>query len=228
VLNYVDSQETGEPGLATMSFDNNASTIWHTRWSSGDDPYPHEIRVDLGNTYKIYEFTYLARQDGTNGMVKDYELYLTTDTLNWGLPVLTGQFVNTAAPQTVVFDTAVVGHYFKFRALSEINGNPWASVAEFSFVGCYHITGIDNSQINNKSITAFPVPTNGMINITLPIAGKLNYRIVSNLGQTVEIGEIQSTENTHSFDLKNRLAGMYFILLTDENGIKYRVKVIKQ
>ena len=135
-LLYVDSEETNDPGLATMSFDDDPETIWHTRWSTGDDPYPHEIQIDLGESYKVFSFTYLARQDGVNGRIADYELYISRDQLDWGDPVSTGTFVNTSAPQTVDFPQGVTGRYFRLRALSEVNGNPWASAAEFSLVGC--------------------------------------------------------------------------------------------
>jgi len=135
-LIYVDSEEVNDPGLAVMSFDNDPSTIWHTAWSTGDVPYPHEIQIGLGQEYWIYKFIYLTRQDSENGRIKDYELYIGDDTLNWGIPVKTGQFVNTSALQTIVLDTAKAGRFFRLRALSEVNGNPWASAAEFSMVGC--------------------------------------------------------------------------------------------
>ena len=78
-LKYVDSEEVNYPGFATMAFDNDPSTIWHTRWSTGSDPYPHHMEIDLGDEYKIYEFTYQTRQDGENGRIKDFELYFSSD-----------------------------------------------------------------------------------------------------------------------------------------------------
>ena len=62
------------------------------------------MQVDMGEIYNIYKFIYLNRQDGSNGRIKDYELYITQDTLDWGDPVSMGEYENTAAPQTVVFD----------------------------------------------------------------------------------------------------------------------------
>jgi len=140
-LLYVDSEEINDPGLATMSFDNDPETIWHTRWSTGDDLYPHEIQIDMGETYRAFSFTYLTRQNGVNGRIADYELFISEDQLDWGDPVSTGTFVNTAAPQTIDFPQGVIGRYFRLRALSEVNGNPWASAAEFSLVGCIEPPG---------------------------------------------------------------------------------------
>ena len=61
-LQSVDSEETVYPGLATMAFDNDPSTIWHTRWTSGNDDYPHEMIIDMGDLYNAQTFTYLPRQ----------------------------------------------------------------------------------------------------------------------------------------------------------------------
>jgi photosystem II stability/assembly factor-like uncharacterized protein len=227
-LVYVDSEETGYPGLATMSFDDDPNTIWHTRWSSGTDPYPHEIQVDMGETYKFYKFIYLNRQDGQNGRIKDYELYISEDTLNWGEALSIGEFVNTAAPQTLVFGSPVIGRYFRLLALSEVNGNAWSSAAEFSLVGCTDLTIGTSTHSKTENLHAFPVPTNGQITISLPDSKKLQYQIVSLTGKIIANGKIPNPNNSCAFDLSNEQSGVYFIHLTDENGTGYRVKVVRE
>jgi hypothetical protein len=226
-LIYVDSEEKNYPGYATMSFDGDPETIWHTRWSTGDDPYPHEIQIDLGRVFTLYKFTYQTRQDGENGRIKAYELYISNDTLDWGPPVKTGEFANTASPQTIEFDTAETGQYFRLLALSEVNGNPWASAAEFSMVGCTDPpVGTDPSD-KTQILPAFPVPTGGIVNVTLPFRDRFSYRIISVSGSEISYGEIENTDKMHSFNLRNSPDGIYFIVLTDDQGIIYRVKVIK-
>lgn len=227
-LVYVDSEETNYPGLATMSFDDDPSTIWHTRWSSGTDPYPHEIQVDLGDIYKIFKFTYLNRQDGQNGRIKEYELYFSEDQQEWGEPVSQGEFENTSAPQTIVLDSAVIGHYFKLLALSEVNENAWASAAEFSIVGCTDITDNKDKFDCSNNITAFPVPTTGVVNISLPESKRLDYRIISINGRLIKQGVIDNPSVSYTFDLGLNKPGIYFIYLINEQGISYRVKLIKQ
>ncbi|GGK47936.1 MULTISPECIES: discoidin domain-containing protein [Flavobacteriaceae] len=145
-LIYADSQETNYPGYATMAFDGDTSTIWHTSWSSGTDQYPHEIQIDLGNSYNISIFKYLPRQSGSNGRVKDYELYFSYDKDNWGEPVKTGSFENSSAIQNIEFDTPVKGRYLRIKALSEVNDGAWTSIAEITLVGCIddNCPGIDN------------------------------------------------------------------------------------
>ncbi len=227
-LLYVDSQETGYPGLATMSFDNDPATIWHTRWSNGTDPYPHEIQIDLGETYKLYKFTLLNRQDGENGRIKAYELYMSENPLVWGTPVSNGEFENTAAPQTIVFDEAIFGRYFRLKALSEVNGNEWASVAEFSFVGCTDLTFGTNEKTAGNLLNAFPVPTSGLITVPLPEAQSFSYAIFSSSGQQLMQGKIENPEDIFSLDLSEHVSGVYFISLMDESGRVFRVKVLKE
>jgi hypothetical protein len=227
-LMYVDSEEVNYPGLATMSFDDDPETIWHTRWSTGSDPYPHEIQVDLGETYRIYEFTYLTRQDGQNGRIKDYELYISEEDFDWGEPVSSGSFENTSSPQTIEFPEGVIGKYFRLLALSEVNGNVWASAAEFTMVGCTDITfGTANDNINNE-IKAFPVPTNGELLLPLPSFTSYNYHIFNAQGRQCGQGRIEVGPANAQFNLSHLATGVYFIKLRDEVGKTYNVKLVKE
>jgi len=228
-LVYADSQQTGD--LATNAFDNNLNTMWHTKWSPSETPYPHEIQVDLGISYQVHKFTYLTRQDGSsNGRIKDYELYISESTSDWGTAVKTGSFISTSAPQTITLTTPKNGRYFRLKALSEVNGNPWASAAEFSLVGCNFTTGMKEVEID-QSVSAFPLPTNGMITLDLPISGSDNkyaYSIFSSVGVEVGEGVIESYDDLPKLDLSSLTAGIYFIILVDKQNVVYRVKVIKQ
>ncbi len=135
-LHYVDSQElVGENGAASNAFDGNASTIWHTQWSGASPLPPHEIQIDLGTSYRLSELRYLPRQNNSfNGTIADYEVYLSSDGVNWGTPVASGRFPATHAEQRVTFPETPAC-YVRLRALSEVNGNPWSSAAEINLVG---------------------------------------------------------------------------------------------
>ena len=124
-----DSQHSGNE--ARLAFDNNLSTFWHTEYWGTEPACPHTLIVDMVNTYNVSAFTYNGRNDGNqNGMVKAYEVYVSTDGQNWGTPAAKGEFKNTTAMQVAKFTTAKQGRYLKFVALSEINGNKWTSAAE--------------------------------------------------------------------------------------------------
>ncbi|MFB7620670.1 TIM-barrel domain-containing protein [Kitasatospora sp. NPDC056181] len=134
---YADSQESaGENGSAANAFDGNGGTIWHTGWSNGAAPLPHEIQIDLGARYDVDSMTYLPRQDGgVNGRIGRYEIYVSDSTASWGTPVATGTFADTASAKTVGF-TARPGRYLRLRALGEAGDRgPWTSAAEITATG---------------------------------------------------------------------------------------------
>ena len=143
-----DSQHGGNE--ARLAFDGKSDTFWHTEWGATEPRCPHTLVVDMAKTYKVTAFTYLSRQDGNqNGMVKAYEVYLSTDGKNWGTPVATGEFKNTTSLQTATLKTPAAGRYLKFVAKSEINGNAWTSAAEVGIEAEADITGIDGLQSNS-------------------------------------------------------------------------------
>jgi hypothetical protein len=127
----VDSQETSaENGAAVNAIDGNTGTFWHTAWSAGNAPLPHEIQIDMGTSHAVSGLSYLPRQDaGVNGGIANYEVYVSTDGTSWGTPVATGTFDSSKAEKIVRFP-AKTGRYLRLRALSEINGNQWTSAAE--------------------------------------------------------------------------------------------------
>ncbi len=225
-LIYVDSEEVNYPGYATMSFDGDPETIWHTRWSTGNDTYPHEIQIDMGEKYLVSEFTVLNRQDGENGRIKDYELYISDNLENWGLPVSVGTWENTAAPQTIELAQPKEGQHFRLIALSEVNGNDWASAAEFSVVGCIDVTGM--KPVDSFTMpTAYPIPTTGNLYIPLPNGEHFRYEIISDMGRPVETGNLNSTNGRAEIDLTNQPAGHYLVKLISETENIYLYHIIK-
>ncbi len=221
-----DSEEINYPGFASMAFDNDIETIWHTRWSTGSDPYPHELVIDLGEDYKAYEFIYQARTDGENGRIKNYQLYFSKDQDDWGLPVDEGNFINTAAPQKVNFQEGVEGRYFKLVALSEVNGNSWASAAELSFVGCYLDVSSDNL-IDVLAYNAYPMPVQNELNVDFPYDGSFEYLCYNMEGSLISKGSLQTHNGSLFFDTTNYNAGSYILKLITKDNNSYSIKFIK-
>ena len=63
---------------------------------------PHEIQIDLGARYAVDGLGYLPRQDGgVNGRIGGYEVYVSDTATDWGPPVVTGTFADTAAAKAV-------------------------------------------------------------------------------------------------------------------------------
>ncbi len=221
------SQEVNYPGLATMCFDDDPNTIWHTRWSTGNDPYPHEIIIDLGSVYEIFSFEYLTRQVGVNGRIKDYELYFSEEQNEWADPIKIGSFINTSAPQKVSLETSVRAKYMKFKALSEVNGGPWASAAEFSLVGCK--PQIVNTEILSleKHPNAFPIPSTGLFYIDLPKEDYKDIRVFNSQGHCVKEQNINPSNEHFNIDLFNQPSGIYFVKFTTIDNRTYHIKLVK-
>jgi len=142
-----DSQETScYNGAAANAIDGNPSTMWVTQFCPGSVPGPHEIRINLGVSHWLSALQYLPRQDGCSyGWIKQYEIYVSSDGVNWGTPVATGIFnygnLATGCPGAgvpaalQVNFTPVSGQYIRLRALSEITSNPWTTAAEINVIG---------------------------------------------------------------------------------------------
>ena len=125
----VDSQHGGNE--AKLAFDGKTNTFWHTEYQGSEPSCPHTLVVDMGTSYRVKAFTYLSRQDGTqNGMIKEYDVYLSTDGKTWGTAVVSGEFKNTTALQVATLKKVTTGRYLKLVAKSEINGKAWTSAAE--------------------------------------------------------------------------------------------------
>jgi hypothetical protein len=95
----VDSQETlAENDRGALAIDGNPATFWHTAWSSASPPPPHTFVVNFGAAESISGFTYLPRQDGSpNGIFAKYQFYTSSDGINWGSAIATGDFTTMGA-----------------------------------------------------------------------------------------------------------------------------------
>ena len=96
--------------------------------------YPHWVDLDAGEVRAIKGFTYLPRQDGSNGNIKNYSIQVSTDGKTWSEPVAQGSFENNLKEKTVHFDKPVKARFIRFTALSEQNGQDYASGAELSIL----------------------------------------------------------------------------------------------
>ena len=151
-----DSQHSGNE--ASKAFDGKNDTFWHTEYSGSEPTCPHTIVIDMVKTYRVTAITYLARQDGNqNGMVKAYEIYLSTDGKTWGTAVATGELKNTTALQTITLKSPKDARYLKFVAKSEINGNAWTSAAEIGIEASADVTAIGRvtGNADNNSETLY-------------------------------------------------------------------------
>ncbi len=129
------SSEEPQGGRAANMVDNDPATMWHTIYSITLAKYPHWVDFDAGEMKNMKGFTYTPRQGGgSNGNVKEYEIFVSQDGKNWGEAVQKGTFANNLSAKKVMFSKPVKARYIRFRALSEQNGQEYASCAEFNLI----------------------------------------------------------------------------------------------
>ena len=130
------SCDNWQPGdIPENAIDNKPGTLWHTSWSGSD--FPHEIIVDFGQPYNVAAFIYQGRQDGDNGLVKDYEVAFSNNPKVFGAPSAKGSLAWASYEQIIDLDKPVVARYMRFTPQSQQkNGDTqYASVAELSIIG---------------------------------------------------------------------------------------------
>lgn len=157
---HTDSQETSaENGAAANAIDGNPATMWHTAYSPSSAALPHEIQIDLGGRYDVDGISYLPRQDGgSNGRIGSYEVYISDTTADWGTPVATGSFADTAAEKAVRLSLKT-GRYLRLKALSEAGeSGPWTSAAEISATGKATPAPTDVTLVNAASARCVDLP----------------------------------------------------------------------
>ena len=132
-IHKVSSEQADNNEQGFRAIDGDEHTNWVSRWSPDAPKHPHFISINLGEELNLKGFTYTPRK-GTNinGTIKAYEFYVSSDGENWE-KIIGGEFENirnNPVKQYTHFDKSVKANYIKLIALSEINGNPWASAGE--------------------------------------------------------------------------------------------------
>jgi len=132
---YASTVEPSQPAFAPGKvLDGNPMTSWHSRWSKGRDPHPHELVIDLGKVQTCRAIHYLPRQDrAQNGRIKQYAVYVGADGKTWGEPVAKGACGNAVDEQRIRFEP-VAARYIRLVVQSGYDENLTA-IAELNVVG---------------------------------------------------------------------------------------------
>ena len=143
--------------------DNNYSSTWHSAYDSdnaSDKTFPHNVVIKFSNdlkqvTFGAFSYTSRLESDATNGLIKDYELYisdsqteLAADSEEWGDPIYTGTFTSKEISK-VVLDHAYTARQIKLKALNAHANNNFAGGAEFDLYTTEAVrTPIDHTKIS--------------------------------------------------------------------------------
>jgi beta-galactosidase len=125
----VSSFENGE-GNPDHLIDGDPSTFWHSHWSGTAAAAPHEVILNLGELRDLKSLRITPRRDMTNGRVKDYELYVSSDGTTWDVPIVKGSFLNATERQTLVLPKPHKVQYIKLVVLSDQSGQGLGAIGE--------------------------------------------------------------------------------------------------
>lgn len=226
-LVYVDSEETNAiDGKATNAFDGDPATVWHTNYSNTYPDHPHEIQIDLGESYLVSKFLYQPRIQSQWGRIKNFELYVSENKTNFGTPVYSDEFADNTYPQEFAVQP-VEGRYVKLKTSSSYQNHPSAVLGEIGLVGCIQSpTSITNYDIG--ALEAYPIPAKEELTIRLPqIEGKnkWTYKIINASSIVIKSDQFIQSSPTHTFSLKDCLPGLHLLLIETDNGAAFKVNL---
>src|SRR5699024_3306524 len=128
-MHTFSSEETAsEDGAAANVIDGSTSTYWHSRWSSNEMSFPHELVIDLGATHMASGLSYTHR-NGLSRAVKNIQVLYSidgttfSDAGNYEVPNLNG-------PQYLDFANPISMRYLKVVASEAWDGEQFAAIAE--------------------------------------------------------------------------------------------------
>lgn len=129
------SAQPGDEGSNVL--DGNPATAWHTAWSP---PHlPESITIQLGGSYDINELKYLPRTDAANGTITKYNVYVSTDGVNFTLAA-NGSWARNNQEKSVIFPKTRAS-YVKLEAVEAV-GN-FASALE---INVYHVPVVSSGE----------------------------------------------------------------------------------
>jgi hypothetical protein len=120
-----------QPGYEAVNvLDADPATIWHSAWGKGTSSAPHSLTLDLQAPRQLQGLSFLPRQDGHNGLITRYALYLSSDGQNWGAPVAKGRWLPNKKRKRITFDKVYRARYVRLKALTSNSTKDHASLAE--------------------------------------------------------------------------------------------------
>lgn len=121
-----------EDNRTTDIIDGNTTTAWY---QPGDKKLPVDVVIDLGKPQNLTGFKYLPGQNGTNGIITQYQFFVSDDSQQWKL-VDEGEFSNIQNNPLwqLKHFSAVKAKYIKLRALHNTQNNDGAGYAEIDVI----------------------------------------------------------------------------------------------
>ncbi len=127
------SFQGGEGELRHM-IDGDPNTFWHSQWNPTKAPAPHWVTIDMNAPLTIKGVLITPRADGSNGRLRDFDLYLSSDGQNFGAPVLGGRARDENTVQTLELKAPQTARFLRLVWKNEYSGQDLATLGEISVV----------------------------------------------------------------------------------------------
>ncbi|ATD54786.1 sialidase domain-containing protein [Clostridium chauvoei] len=143
---------SSQPGEgADKAIDNNTSTLWHTPWGGVDiGSNPQSLTLNLGKTRNISSIHVTPRQQGNNGMIKEYKIYAGDKVM------AEGTWKTDASTKYVIFNEPVSTDNIRIEAISTAGdtNNKYASIAEVEVYEASNSEIVKLVEASNKVINS--------------------------------------------------------------------------
>ena len=120
--------------MIANTLDNNPSTIWHSDWHDSSITLPIEVVFTFDTPTEVARFDYLPRQNGINGNITKFDLYITDENNIESKIIENYTWTGDSSLKTVKFDSKTIKSVRMVITGSHGDTvNKFASAAEFSF-----------------------------------------------------------------------------------------------
>jgi len=153
------------PGMTREKMlDGSTRTFWHTRFGPTVAAPPHYVVFEVPGDREIAGLVYTAR-DRMNGRVRAYEVHVSEDGKDWGVPIVKGKCDPTnLRPQTIAFPEPVTTKFIRFQVVDAVSadGKSLAAIGELDVLPVAKLAkSFGVSGVRPKALAAFATPGNG-------------------------------------------------------------------
>jgi len=136
------SEEAGGEGAAPQGravavLDGNATTFWHSRWSTNEASHPHTLTFDMFGRNPVQGFRITQRENGSRN-IKYLTIEVSNDNQNWTpVPGSPFELARANGPQDLMLPEVLNVRYFRVgtqTAADVYDGSKYAALAEVDII----------------------------------------------------------------------------------------------
>ncbi len=172
------TENTADGEVIANTLDNNPNTIWHSNWHDSSVTLPVEVVFTFNTPTEIARLNYLPRQNGSNGNITKFDLYITDENNIESKIVENHTWDGDNSLKTVKFDSKTVKSVRMVITGSHGDTvNKFSSAAEFSF---FAPAGEKNKEVD-KTILMDMITTVNQLDENNYTASSFNQAVIDDL-----------------------------------------------